>query len=1071
MKTRKPPTAFLPVCLVLTGLGLVASAAPIVDFRSDASWRPDFGKFVEQPARQLVRTDEGLKILIDHTQDDGRDYGSLVRPPRARVPFAETNRLIRLVARLSNPPATVRRGYYTVKFADAQNEQFQYKPVSIRRLGDLLEMTYLITEDGYVGKTWGPAVNRKWDLPICLTEINWGFDRTVEKGSLTLLRLETADETARDCACVEPLLGFVPDKDAYRVFGAEGALRDDGLHVTFAGRGGWFRYSAFPGAPPFRGMAEAVLETADCPGGSVTLELKEQASGKVVKFSSPWKPVTVFATRLDPSRVYEFHALALHPKNPRATCRITALAGRFLLTAAEACALDVETGSRLRVTTPGRPVDLVLSNRTDRPLAWTGILRLADYFGNGFSVPVAATVEAGGAARIPVGDRVRTKGVWHVSGEIRAGDSVAWPEARFAVLDEHPVTPQWPKGRFRFGVNYHMTRYTKADRELTLDALNAMGAKHVRSPIFSPLKVTGEAQERQPWDWSSSDALLAELEARGLTVDCICYNTPRWAAEPARATNSNWLVWALSLAPNGFFERFCEAAARRYGTRIAYYEIGNEWDLNSPAYKSIDDGIEIQRQAWRGIKRGCPDACVIPNGWAVEDSNGHARIRLKGFQERLMKEARDSYDVHPIHIHGPFKRYVKRLGRFFAMRRRLGIEDKPWYSNETALTSVNGAEDDVAVCVWQKILYAWSRGSVDYIWYNLRGTGYDPRDPEQGYGLISGDFRPRAGMAAFSAVTKTFGELSFEAILHDGEDRQVLRFGGVRQGVPTVVLAGWDEADKAATYAIPVRTDARRGWSVDLMGNRTPIALRDGGFVWTLGALPSAVLLEGATQAVPEAAALARAGVAPQVRLRLSANAATEGRTADVTLATTASVHELYAADPQSAHRTWRGAEDLSARIWFGRTADAIVLRVDVQDDLARQPFAGADMFKGDSVQAVLQIPGQEGLWDIGFSRRDSGAPEVFCHEAPRGFSREALASAVRLDVSRRGETTSYRATLPCAALSLDPARAAAGVRLNVRVYENDGEGCDGWVEWCPGLGEKPDPARFPLLQFLPAAK
>lgn len=1063
----------MPQSLRLVTLGIVlggcltsAYATTIVDFKSDKSWKPDFARFVNDPESQLEWTDEGLKVLIDHTRDDGRAYGSLVREHRARVPFAQTNRQIRLVARLSDPPATARGGHYSVKFADAQNEQFQYKPVSSRRLGDLLVMTYLITEDGYAGVTWGPKVNKKWDLPLRLTEVNWGFDRKVEKGSLTLLRLETADAALRDCVSFEPLMGFVPDKDAYRVNGAKGELKDDGLNITFDRRGCWFQFSAFPGTPPFRGMEEAVLETADCPGGYVTLELKEQASGKVVKFNSPWKSTTKFATRLDPERVYEFHAIALHSNSTNATCRIQSLKGRFLQSAAEACVLDAETGNELRVTTPGKPVDIVLRNPTDRPISWTGTIRLADYFGAGFTVPVSTTVAPGGKSTIPVGDRVKTKGVWRVYGEIHASDSVAWPETRFAVLDEHPVTPQWPKGMFRFGINYHMTRYSKHDRHLTLDALNAMGAKHVRSSVCGPLMVTGEAQEKQPWDWSRSDMLLAELEERGLTVDCICCNTPRWAAEPDRAMNRNWLVWAQSLAPNRFFETFCEAMSRRYGTRIAYYEIGNEWDLNSPECKSIDDGIEIQRQAFRGLKRGNPDVCVIPNGWAVESSDGHPRILLKGFQERLMKEAKDSYDIHPIHIHGPFKSYVKRLKRFFAMRKRLGIEDKPWYSNETALTSVNGAEDDVAVCVWQKILYAWSRGSVDYIWYNLRGTGYDPKDAEQGYGLISGDFKPRAGMAAFSALTKTFGELRFDAILHDGEDRQVLRFEGERKGVKTIVLAGWDEADRTATYAIPVKTDARRGWRVDLMGNRTPIVFSNGMFTWNLSALPSAVLLEETTTVVPEVEALAHAGVAPQVRVRLPQNAATEGRSPDVTLAAVANVHELYAADPQSEHRTWKGVEDLSAKIWFGRTADAICVRLDVRDDVTKQPFTGVDMYQGDNVQLALQIPGQDGAWEIGLSRRDDGEPEVFCWEVPQGMSATALASAVRLRVDRKDDLTTYSAEIPFAALSLTLARAAEGIHMNVLVNENDGEGRDGWIEWKPGIGEKTDPARFPLVQF-----
>ena len=45
------------------------------------------------------------------------------------------------------------------------------------------------------------------------------------------------------------------------------------------------------------------------------------------------------------------------------------------------------------------------------------------------------------------------------------------------------------------------------------------------------------------------------------------------------------------------------------------------------------------------------------------------------------------------------------------------------------------------------------------------------------------------------------------------------------------------------------------------------------------------------------------------------------------------------------AHRTWRGPQDLSARIWIGRDGDTLVIRAEVRDDVQ------AD---GDKVEAWL---------------------------------------------------------------------------------------------------------------------
>ena len=32
--------------------------------------------------------------------------------------------------------------------------------------------------------------------------------------------------------------------------------------------------------------------------------------------------------------------------------------------------------------------------------------------------------------------------------------------------------------------------------------------------------------------------------------------------------------------------------------------------------------------------------------------------------------------------------------------------------------------------MWQKVLFAWSHGAIDYVWYNLVATGNDPSNQE-----------------------------------------------------------------------------------------------------------------------------------------------------------------------------------------------------------------------------------------------------------------------------------------------------------------------------------------------------
>ena len=261
--------------------------------------------------------------------------------------------------------------------------------------------------------------------------------------------------------------------------------------------------------------------------------------------------------------------------------------------------------------------------------------------------------------------------------------------------------------------------------------------------------------------------------------------------------------------------------------------------------------MRLQREAVEGIHGACPAACVTPNGWATastgdtEDWDGTRRN--PGLIERFAEEP-DLYDTWMLHCHGSFGSYVENLQkRFFPLRERTGMKKKPWVSNETAQTSFGNGELDVARTVWAKTLYAWSWGSRDYIWYNLRATGW-LEGSEPGYGLITADFHPRAGYAAYAALTAIFQGLDADGRLISRHPLHLYRFKGGKGGFRGVVLAGWDwEAEKPRV--IRIRTDAKRASLADYMNNRTEIAIADGVAAFPVDADPKALILDGATTA------------------------------------------------------------------------------------------------------------------------------------------------------------------------------------------------------------------------------
>lgn len=177
-------------------------------------------------------------------------------------------------------------------------------------------------------------------------------------------------------------------------------------------------------------------------------------------------------------------------------------------------------------------------------------------------------------------------------------------------------------------------------------------------------------------------------------------------------------------------------------------------------------------------------------------------------------------------------------------------------------------------------------------------------------------------------------------------------------------------------------------------------------------------------------------------------------------------LHSLTGADPALLHRLWSGPEDLSAAITLERASGNFVLKAAVTDDRHAQPFPAAEAWKGDSVQFALQLPGQNGFWELCLSLSDSGKAELTIPRAPRGYDPNRTAASGTCRIVREGTETRYELRLPDRALGLAPQLYRQGFRFNLLVNDNDGEGRDGWLQLAPGIGDEKDPGKFPVILF-----
>lgn len=986
-------------------------------------WNVVSAQYRKESASVQVRQEaDGAHVALDRRRMEERKATWCGLAPKRAMELTPGGE-VKIVCRI--PKSGIVSAPGSLRVVDADGEVFRYLPLSTRLVDDRAYVTYAIREGGWAGAffagkprkgyTEGRNRNDRFDPPLRLQNLAFGLKEEVEDGELVIESVEGAASSAeRTMPVRETVIAFDREADRFVSWNARVESGDGKLHVASDGPASTLYNWRFPGMKPFPGTEDIILRTSRSWKGSAILNLVDPVSGEKMRLKAPWTEETHFRTNLPPGRTWQLNGFEFWTaRDTKGRIQpmdfdIKSLEGVYRTTGAGACRLEAETGNGLRVCRGERERPyLTLTNVSSVPQRWKGVLRCRDFDMKGPDLPVDVAVGAGETVRMDVPDPLK-KGIWRVFGEISSDDgSKATPETRFAVLDEHFRSPRLKRGeRFRPGINWHGSRFSPGDRRLCEDALEACGCKLVRTGGFEFSTV--ERREGE-WHWDRSDHLMAETTERGISIDAIIYNPPRWSQDTNRIDRSSFFKKYMVPSREGTFGVFAERIAARYGTDIDYYELGNEWDLIPEEIMTRDEAVRIHREGYEGVKRGCPAATVMPNGWThpfVRPDHYGAGVKVGGdYHAYVMSRVKELSDVYPIHMHGPFRAYRKGVQQLFKLRKRIGCERLPWFASETACSSVNGMEDNVARFVFQKMMYSWANGSVDYIWYNLKATGWVESDSEQGYGMLTADFHPRASYAAFSAFTALYAGLAFDKTLIDRSSRLAYRFRGNRRGEPVLVLGGWDDfADRPCR--IRVKTDAARVWQVDLMGNRTPIATTGGEAVWELSREPGSLLLEGATLAEANARDLADLPLPANAVVRIPPTPA-DGRAPDFRIRTADRMVDYHQAIPEVRHRVWKGPQDLSADVWLERVGDDVRLIVVVEDDV-RAP--------GDRVVAKVRTPG--------------------------GDLREVRLENPKVD----GTRSRYERILRANEFGFGPADLAKGLVFTLRVFEDDGEGPDGYL-------------------------
>jgi len=325
------------------------------------------------------------------------------------------------------------------------------------------------------------------------------------------------------------------------------------------------------------------------------------------------------------------------------------------------------------------------------------------------------------------------------------------PDGTVVATDLHP------EDRVTLGVSpgYSILTDPLEDVRDDLDAMVSLGVSRLRVDVS-----WAELQpEPDRFDFSSTDRVLGEAQARGIDVLAVIGFEPDWAQRTAPDGSD------LPVDPEAF-ATFAEAAAARYADQVSAWEVWNEpntrrfWgaEPDPRAYAAV-----VAAAAPR-IRAADPGATVLAGSMSpasnTDDEIAPATFLL-GLYDHLDPVHFDAVSVHP------YSYPAEATGRqswntFFRlhqlhdiMTRRGDGETLIWLTEYGAPTgTADGAvsETEQATMITTGIGEARRRCYTGPLYvYSLRDAGTDAADREDNFGVLRADRSPKPAYDALAA--------------------------------------------------------------------------------------------------------------------------------------------------------------------------------------------------------------------------------------------------------------------------------------------------------------------------------
>ena len=539
-----------------------------------------------------------------------------------------------------------------------------------------------------------------------------------------------------------------------------------------------------------------------------------------------------------------------------------------------------------------------------------------------------------GKASVPVLDAPLLKGAYDIVWLCKAGGDVAAGTNRIAVCDDMGPS-QGMDGEFLFGTHAHLQCCRdRREEELEVRAAARAGFKVMR------IDLAWREMEKAhgTLDWSIGEWRVGLLEKYGIMPQVLVGLAPDWAVKkdwvlerPDRGQCGN------KLPEHGFWRQFLEKMAAHFGARIPFYELYNEPDLIGFGNFSVDEYVASFNEGARGIRAGFPSAKVLTGGIACWRKTIDTK---KDFLPRGVLGTAEDFDILAIHEHGGG--FFRSLDdNWLPLLKKNNIR-KPIWPNETSEDARRG-EAAQAAAYMQKALFSWSRGCCAHNWYKIRDSRCNLSETRRFYGLFSRDFEPLAAYPAVAGTVSVYRNARFVREIPN-EDMELLLF----RRKDALVLAGWPHNPGAAACPRPVkvRTDAKKAFFVDLMGNARAVSIDAGEVTFDVGRFIGSMVLCGAGSAE----VIANPPLPRPKPLSIPVPNGSRPAVPQLTFDRDVQYTSLAGYNPATEHLRWQGPADISARCSLWLEGGALNMEVESTDDVAQN---------SDVVGVALAVDGQ----------------------------------------------------------------------------------------------------------------